>query len=156
MNAARQLNQGGFGSQPRLVSAKVLRETATAGIQRANSTITAAQAGTQTAAGAVAVTRDIERLTMTAPFGGLLETDTAALGSLLRPGSPCATIVQVDPVKLVGFVPELHVDRITIGALARAHHASGATVQGNVRFVSREADNTIRTFRVEVTVPHPI
>ena len=41
-----------------------------------------------------------------APFAGLLETDTAELGALLQTGSPCATIIQLDPIKFVGFVPE--------------------------------------------------
>ena len=155
VNAARQLNEGGFASQTRLVSAEAQREAASAGIQRARSAITGAQAGIEAATAAVAaVTRDIERLTITAPFDGLLETDTAELGTLLQPGSPCATIVQIDPIKLVGFVPELDVDRITLGAPVQAKLASGATVRGQVTFLSRAADDTTRTFRVEVTVPN--
>ena len=156
VNAARQLNEGGFATQTRLVSAEAQREAASAGIQRANSAITGARAGIEAATAAVAaVTRDIDRLTIPAPFGGLLETDTAELGTLLQPGSPCAVIVQIDPIKLVGFVPELDVDRVTTGAPVRARLASGATVEGTVSFVSRAADDTTRTFRVEVTVPNP-
>ena len=156
VNAARQLNEGGFASQTRLVSAEAQREAAGAGILRARSAITSAEAGIEAASAAVAaVTRDIDRLTVTAPFDGLLETDTAELGTVLQPGSPCATIVQIDPIKLVGFVPELDVDRITLGASAQARLASGAQVQGQVSFLSRAADDTTRTFRVEVTVPNP-
>jgi multidrug efflux system membrane fusion protein len=125
VNAARQLNEGGFASQTRLVSAEAQREAASAGIQRANSAITSAEAGIEAATAAVAVvTRDIDRLTITAPFAGLLDTDTAELGTLLQTGNACATIVQIDPIKLVTFV-------------------------------SRVADETTRTFRVEVTVPNP-
>ena len=155
VNAARQLNEGGFASQTRLVSAEAQREAASAGILRARSAITSAEAGIEAATAAVAaVTRDIDRLNVLAPFDGLLETDTAELGTVLQPGSPCATIVQIDPIKLVGFVPELDVDRITIGAPAQARLASGAQVQGVVSFLSRAADDTTRTFRVEVTVPN--
>ena len=156
VNAARQLNEGGFASQTRLVSAEAQREAASAGIQRANSAITSAEAGIEAATAAVAVvTRDIDRLTITAPFAGLLDTDTAELGTLLQTGNACATIVQIDPIKLVGFVPELDVDRVTMDADVRAQLASGGAAQGKVTFVSRVADETTRTFRVEVTVPNP-
>ena len=50
--------------------------------------------------------REIDRLTITAPFGGLLESDAAEIGSLLQPGALCATVIQLDPIKLVGFIPE--------------------------------------------------
>jgi len=156
VNVARQLNEGGFASQTRLVSAEAQSEAASAGIQRAKSAITGAKASIEAATAAVAVvTRDIDRLTITAPFAGMLETDTAELGTLLQPGSPCVTIVQIDPIKLVGFVPELDVDRVTLGAQVQAQLASGGTAHGQVSFVSRIADETTRTFRVEATVPNP-
>ena len=98
---------------------------------------------------------EIDRLTIMAPFAGYLETDTAELGSLLQPGSPCARIIQLDPIKLVGFVPEAQVDRVTVGAIAGARLASGRDAMGEVSFVSRSADERTRTFRVEITVPNP-
>ena len=76
------------------------------------------------------------------------------MGSLLQPGSPCARIIQLDPIKLVGFVPEAQVDRVTVGAMAGARLASGRDVMGEVSFVSRSADERTRTFRVEITVPN--
>ena len=45
VNAARQLNEGGFTSQTRLVSAEAVSQAAAAGVQSANSAITAALAG---------------------------------------------------------------------------------------------------------------
>ena len=96
--------------------------------------------------------REIDKLTITAPFSGLLETDTAELGALMQPGAPCAAIIQLDQVKLVGFVPETDVSKITVGAMAGARLTSGTQVQGRVTFLSRSADELTRTFRVEVTV----
>ena len=62
---------------------------------------------------------ELERLAIKAPFDGILETDTAELGSLLQPGSPCATLISLDPIKLVGFVPEQAVESLTLGSPAR-------------------------------------
>lgn len=153
VNAARQLSQDGFASETRVISAEAVSEAASAGIQRANSALISARAGIEAAAAGVAVAeREIERLQISAPFAGLLETDTAELGSLMQPGTPCATIIQLDPIKLVGFVPEANVDKVEVGAPAQARLSTGDPVQGRVTFLSRSADDTTRTFRVEIEV----
>lgn len=140
-DAANRLTEGGFSSEIRRIGAEASLESARAGVQSARSALESIRA-------------DIARLTVTAPFEGLLETDTAELGSLLQPGSACATVIQLDPIKLVGFVPEAEVDRINVGAMAGARLISGREVQGRVTFLSRSADPATRTFRVEVTVPN--
>ena len=155
LNAAQRLSQDGFASETRRVSAEAAMEAAQAGLKRANSGVASAQAGIEAAAAAVAAAeRQIELLTITAPFSGLLETDTAELGTLMQPGSPCATIIQLDPIKLVGFVPETEVGKVSLGAMAGARMATGEDVRGEVTFLSRSADDLTRTFRVEVTVPN--
>ena len=105
---------------------------------------------------AVAIaTRDIENVTIKAPFAGLLESDTAELGTFLSSGAACATVIQLDPIKLVGYAPEADVAAIEVGALAGARLISGRDVTGRVTFLSRSADPSTRTFRVEVEIPNP-
>ena len=155
LNAAQRLSEDGFASETRLVSAQAAMEAAQAGVQRANSAVASARAGIESAQAAVAsAEREIERLTILAPFAGLLETDTAELGTLMQPGTPCATIIQLSEIKLVGFVPEAEMPKVTVGAMAGARLTSGQEVQGRVTFLSRSADEQTRTFRVEVTVPN--
>ncbi|MGR3490673.1 MAG: efflux RND transporter periplasmic adaptor subunit, partial [Shimia sp.] len=155
-NAASRLSEGGFASETRVAGAQAAVSSAEASVQAAQSGLSATSAGIESAEAAVAAAeREIERLNITAPFGGLLESDTAELGTLLQPGQLCATIIQLDPVKLVGFVPEVSVDRIELGALAGARLITGREVQGRVTFISRSADELTRTFRVEVSVPNP-
>ena len=155
VNAARQLSQDGFASETRLISAEAVREAALAGLQRARTSITSARAGIEAAAaGVAAAEREIERLTIYAPFSGLLETDTAELGTLMQPGSLCATIIQLDPIKLVGFVPETEVSSVAVGAMAQGRLNKGEPLVGRVTFLSRAADDTTRTFRVEIEVPN--
>jgi multidrug efflux system membrane fusion protein len=52
-------------------------------------------------------------------------------------------------------VPETDVERVQPGALAVAKLASGGQVEGEVTFLSRRADETTRTFRVEIRVDNP-
>ena len=165
--AASRLAEGGFAADTRVLNAAAALRSAEASVTAAQTNletvqagIEAARAGIEAAEATVERTRlEIDKLTIEAPFSGLLETDTAELGALMvMTGSnegACATIVQLDPMKLVGFLPEAQVDRVTVGAAARARLASGAETQGNVTFLSRAADDLTRTFRVEVTVPNP-
>lgn len=155
-NAASRLNEQGFASETRAASAQAARESALAAIQSAQAGVAQAQSGIRSAEAAVTrAEEDIERLTIRAPFAGHLESDTAELGAFLQPGALCATIIQLDPIKLVGFVPEAQVDRVAVGARAGARLASGREVAGEVTFLSRSADEQTRTFRVEITVPNP-
>lgn len=152
-NAADKLSKGGYTSDVQKAAAAANLRAALAGIESANATRDAAQAGIQSAeAGVAAAKREIDRLTIEAPFDGLLESDTAELGSLLLAGGRCAEIIQLNPIKVVGYVPETEVDRVELGALAGAELSTGKQVQGRVTFLSRSADPTTRTFEVEITV----
>ncbi|MFD0857456.1 efflux RND transporter periplasmic adaptor subunit [Roseovarius aquimarinus] len=153
--AASRLSESGFASETRVAGTRAALSSGKAAVQAAKSGLDAARTGIESATAAVAAAREeLARLEITAPFAGLLESDTAELGSLLQPGSLCATVIQLDPIKLTGFVPETEVDRIETGARATARLVSGREVSGEVTFLSRSADPETRTFRVEVSVPN--
>jgi multidrug efflux system membrane fusion protein len=155
-NAADKLAQGGFASETRVASTQAAVRSAEATVESAKAGFDATSSRIQSAEAAVAAAqKEIERLTIKATFGGLLESDTAEIGSLLQPGSACATVIQLDPIKIVGFVPETERDRVTVGARAGARLLDGTEVTGNVTFLSRSADKLTRTFRVELEIPNP-
>jgi len=133
--AATRLAEGGFGSETRAVGAL-------ATLSAARAALAAAQT-------------ELDRLTIAAPFGGVLDTDTAELGSLMQPGTLCGTILQLDPMRIVGHVPETRLDAVRVGAPAQARLADGQTVTGDVSFLASAADPATRTFRVEITIPNP-
>lgn len=154
-NAAKKLSEGGFASETRVASTQASVRSAEAGIQSAISGVQSTEAGIEAAEAAVAVAeREINRLTIRAPFSGLLESDTAEIGSLMQPGSLCATVIRLDPIKVVGFVPETDVAKLKVGAFAGARLSTGQEVTGLVTFLSRSADQKTRTFRVEIDVPN--
>ena len=130
--AASKLGKDGFASETRIASAKAVLTSAEAAVAAAR--------------------RELDRTVIAAPFAGLLETDTAETGSLLQQGALCGTVIQLDPVKIVGFVPETEVSRISVGATAGARLVTGQEVIGAVTFLSRSADQQTRTFRVEIEV----
>ncbi|ETW13137.1 efflux transporter, RND family, MFP subunit [Roseivivax marinus] len=164
--AATTLSGSGYASDTRVASSRAAVRSAEAAISSAQAGLEAARSGLESAqarirsaeAGVARAEDEIAKLVITAPFDGLLETDTAELGALLQSGGmggdPCATVLQLDPIKLVGYAPETDVARVSPGAAARAQLADGTAVAGEVSFVSRSADPTTRTFRIEVTVPN--
>ncbi|MBR9651729.1 efflux RND transporter periplasmic adaptor subunit [Thalassovita aquimarina] len=150
---ASELSKDGFASTTRLASTQAAVKSAEAAVESARSGLEAAQAGIRAAEANVATAeKEIERLTITAPFAGLLESDTAELGSLLSAGALCATVIQLDPIKVVGYVPETQVGRVSLGSLAGARLSDGREVRGRVTFLSRSADPQTRTFRVDIEV----
>jgi len=154
--AAKQLSEGGYTAQTTLLARAAAVRAAEAAIASAEAGLEASQAGIEAAQAAVAAAeREIALLTITAPFDGLLESDAAELGSLMQAGSLCAEVIQLDPIKVVGYVPETEVARVALGAQAQADLTTGETVTGQVTFLSRSADPTTRTFEVEITVPNP-
>ena len=105
-NAANKLSKGGYASETRVASAEAAVRAAEASIASANAGFDTTRSKIQSAEASVAVAKkEIERTSLKAPFSGILETDTAELGTLLQPGALCAKIIQLDPIKLVGFVP---------------------------------------------------
>jgi len=163
-NVAVKLSEDGFASDTRVknaqasvAAARAALEAAMWGTSSSAAGIDSARAGIESAdAGVAAAQKELDRLVIKAPFGGLLESDTAELGSLMQPGTLCGTVIQLDPIKLVAFVPETEVDRVKVGANAGARLAgvNGRQVQGQVTFLSRAADLTTRTFRVEIEIPN--
>lgn len=153
-NASAKLSDSGFASTTRVANAEANVATALASVESARAGLRGAQAQIEAAQAAVATAKkEIEQLEITAPFAGLLESDTAELGALMQPGSLCGTIIQLDPIKLVAFVPETEVGRVRVGAPARATLATGQSeISGDVTFLSRSADETTRTFRVEIEI----
>jgi len=150
------LAAGGFAADTRVIAARAAMRSAEAGLAAAEAGASSAAAAIEGARAAVAnAEREIERTRITAPFEGVLETDTAELGSLLQPGTSCARVLDLDPIRLVGFVSEVDVERVEMGAIAGARLASGREVVGTVSFLSRSADPTTRTFRVEAEVANP-
>lgn len=153
LTAAQKLTKGGYTSETQLASAQADERSAHASIATATAGLESTQAGIESARAVVAAAlKEMTRLELHTPFDGVLESDTAEIGSLLQPGDLCATVIQLDTIKLVGFVPETQVDRVVLGADADARLATGLEVSGKVTFISRSADEDTRTFEVEITV----
>ena len=93
---------------------------------------------------------DIQRLKITAPFAGVIEDIHMEPGQFVTPGSACATLVDLDPMLIVGQVAESELHYVRPGMAARAILSSGAEVGGDVTFVASTAEPGTRTYQLEV------
>ena len=97
---------------------------------------------------------NVQRTMIRAPFDGAVETTDVELGDFVQPGTPCATIVDLDPMLLVGRVSERNVHRLTVGSMAEGVLPTGTVARGPISFVGQQAEPTTRTYAIEVTLPN--
>lgn len=93
--------------------------------------------------------------TLVAPFGGMIRERTASLGQFLAAGTPVATLVRVDPLRLQLEVPEREAARVRAGQSVRVR-VDGDTTEhpGRVVRLSPAIAEDSRTLPIEVEVPN--
>jgi multidrug efflux system membrane fusion protein len=97
----------------------------------------------------------LEQVNIKAPFTGVFDHRDAEVGAYLSPGQPCGTMIELDPLLVVGDVPETEAAKLKVGAPAIARLVSGQKLSGRIRYVARDADPQTRTYHLEVTIPNP-
>jgi multidrug efflux system membrane fusion protein len=97
---------------------------------------------------------EISHLSIKAPIEGVLDERNAEVGHYLQIADPVATIIDLDPIVLVGYATERDVGQLEIGGPAHARLLDGREVVGALRFIAARAEKETRTFRIEVEVPN--
>ena len=98
---------------------------------------------------------DLDRLTVVAPFSGVIDQVMVEEGSWLPSGEAVAVLLQLDPVVALGEVSEREIAHVKVGSEADVRLISGEVVAGTVRHVSLEATTGTRTFPIEVAIANP-
>ncbi len=114
-------------------------------------------ASEQATAGLASLERRLERTVVTAPIEGVLDDRMVELGTLVSPGTPVARIVDLNPLKIVGGVPERFAPDVRRGADAVIGFdvLTDRTFEAAVSFVGSAVDARSRTFPVELLLPNP-
>lgn len=87
-----------------------------------------------------------------APFDGVVEMRTIEKGDLLNIGDVCATVLDDSPMLLVGLVPEQDIAAISLNSRVEAQLLTGEIITGKVTYISRNADDVSRSYRIEAEV----
>lgn len=98
---------------------------------------------------------ELGNINIRAPFSGVFERQIAEAGDFLAPGQPCGQLVDLDPLLVVGEVPETKLGDLIIGGPATVRLATGENVDGTIRLIAAKANPATRTFRTEISIPNP-
>ena len=98
---------------------------------------------------------DLERTRIVAPFRAVLDRRPTEVGDYLQVADPVATLVELDPLRVVAQVPESEAPSLTEGMPATMRLSTGEEFPAVVSYTAAVADTATRTFAVEATLSNP-
>lgn len=98
---------------------------------------------------------DLEYMVIRAPFDGVLQERDVEIGDFVRSGDKVATFVDNTSVIVTGTIAEQDARFVNVDDAGRAKLATGQQVTGRIRYISPVADQSTRTFNVELEVANP-
>ena len=90
-----------------------------------------------------------------APFSGVFNERDIEVGGYLAAGGACGVVLELDPLKIAGDVPETQISKVKLGAPAHAVLASGERIDGVVYYIAKDADPQTRTYPVVISARNP-
>jgi len=99
----------------------------------------------------------LARTVIRAPIDGILDSREIEVGTMVAPGTPVARIVDTNPVKITGGVPERYATDIRPGAEAAVTFdvLPDQVFTGRITYVGAVVNPRNRTFPVEFRLPNP-
>lgn len=134
-DGALRLKTGGYQSRSAIAQANAALEEARANVARRQF--------------------ELDKLTIRAPFTGLVERRPVEAGALIERGDVCAVLLEMQTMLISGQVSEAEVGNLQVGDAAQVSLSTGQQVTGSVRFIAAESDSRTRGFHVEVQVDNP-
>lgn len=129
-DGAKRLRAQGYNSQSAIAAARTRLAEAQAALERSELAL--------------------EKTAVRAPFAGFIEDVNLEIGDFVQPGAPCATLVDMNPMLMVGRVGERLVQRVNPGMEAIGSFGDKTEVRGPITFVGQQDDPKTRTYAIEV------
>lgn len=130
-DAALKLSEQGFTSTVRLAEARAQLETAKTQLKQA--------------------TIELSNIVIRAPFDGVINDKMIEVGDYVTNGTQLFDLVDLNPIKMTGFLTEKQMVKISQGSAAQVTLVEGNIIDGEVTFIASAADPQTRTFILEIT-----
>jgi|SaaInlStandDraft_1057018.scaffolds.fasta_scaffold49550_2 membrane fusion protein, multidrug efflux system len=134
-NGALKLKQSGYQSELAIAQAKTKLEAARVTFERS--------------------TLDLQNLSVKAPFDGIVESRPVEVGDFVQPGQLCAQIVELNPLKVTAVITETEISKVSLGSNVEVTLVNGDLLNGQITYLSHQADAVTRSYRVEARVENP-
>lgn len=133
--AAQRLGRSGLQSEVRQDEAAAALASARAALER--------------------IRLDIAHTRITAPFDGIVDRIMVDVGDYAGVQGVVGTVVDNSPLIAEAWLSQRHFNMVRRGGDARVTLVSGDTRPGRVKAVSPRADESSRTFRIEIQIDNP-
>jgi len=97
----------------------------------------------------------LEKTSIVAPFSGVVDVQPVEVGDFLTQGATCVSLIEIDPMLVVGQVAEKNIGQVALGDVVDVTLITNQTLAGKVSFIGHSPDLVTRTFPIEVTVANP-
>ncbi|MDH5254328.1 MAG: efflux RND transporter periplasmic adaptor subunit [Gammaproteobacteria bacterium] len=98
---------------------------------------------------------DLEYMNVRAPFDGTVQERAVEVGDYVRAGDPVVTFVDNRSLIVTGSIAEQDAGFVRVGGNATAVLVTGQEARGRIRYLAPVAEESTRTFTVELEIPNP-
>lgn len=99
--------------------------------------------------------KEIKNTVIAAPFKGVLGDVFLEEGSVVAPGTPVGTLLNLDPILIQVYVSEKDYNGIALNNTVQIGFANDTKLSGKISFISSIADPKTHMFLVEVSADNP-
>ena len=93
---------------------------------------------------------DIGNTSILAPFDGIISDKIIEVSEYITPGNILFTIIDLNPIKVQGYLSEFDVNKVQVGTKAIIENSNGIKKTGKISFISPSAETSTRTFEITI------
>ncbi len=93
---------------------------------------------------------DINKTSIKAPFDGIISEKMVEETEFISLGTPLFTIIDLDPIKIEGYLSEFDINKVSVGTKAIIEDSNGIKKNGIISFISPSAETSTRTFEITI------
>ena len=93
---------------------------------------------------------DIGNTSISAPFDGIISEKMIEVSEFITPGNILFTIIDLNPIKVQGYLSEFDVNKVQVGTKASIENSNGIKKTGKISFISPSAETSTRTFEITI------
>ena len=93
---------------------------------------------------------DIDNTKIGSPFSGIINDSYIEIGDYVRPGNVLFSVVDLNPIKIQGYLSESDINDVSIGTKAVVINSNSITKTGEITFISPTAETATRTFEITI------
>jgi len=93
---------------------------------------------------------DIDNTFINAPFSGIISDKMVEESEYITPGNLLFTIIDLNPIKIQGYLSEFDVNKVNLGTKAIIENTNNIKKDGIISFISPSAETSTRTFEITI------